>query len=68
MGDGTDPNLRALLDLNNAICSVLQEIGQEVGPALLGRIGIPNVEELLHAIAAGDGLMQLATSHGIVCG
>jgi hypothetical protein len=68
MGDGTDPNLRALLDLNNAICSVLQEIGQEVGPALLGRIGIPNVEELLHAIAAGDGLTQLATSHGIVCG
>ncbi len=67
MGDGTDPNLRALLDLNGAICSVLQEIGQEIGPALLGRIGIANAEELLHAIAAGDGLMQLATSHGIVC-
>ncbi len=68
MGDGTDPNLRELLDLNNAICSVLQEIGQEIGPALLGRIGITSAEEILHAIAAGDGLMQLATSHGIVCG
>jgi hypothetical protein len=68
MGDGTDPNLQALLDLNNAICTVLQEIAQEVGPALLGRIGIGSAEELLHAIAAGDGLLQLATSHGIVCG
>jgi hypothetical protein len=68
MGDGTDPNLTALLQLNDAICAVLQEIAQEVGPALLGRIGIPDAEELLHAIAAGDGLMSLVAGHGIACG
>jgi hypothetical protein len=68
MGDGTDPNIRALLDLNEAICTVLQEIALEALPHVLGRFGVAEAEELAAIMSIADGEYNLVTSHGIVCG